>query len=305
MTRRQPRVSLDSLRMLDAIERRGSFAAAAAELCVVTSSVTHAVKNLEQEIGMVLFDRSGRRARFTSEGRQVLERGRRLLGEADGFDAEVRRIATGWEPRLVLCVDQVLRMAPLLPLVETFFKAAPQTSLTIRREAAAGSWDALLSGRADRVVGAPADGPAGGGYESAPLLGPRFVLCAAPSHPLAAFTGVVPDEEMARHRAVVVGDTTRALPQLQYGLMHNRMTLAVPDTDAKIQAILAGIGCGFVPERLARSHARAGRLALLRTASPHPPGQSTLAWRAGGNGRALRWWIDQLTRPRLARRLFF
>ena len=71
-------------------------------------------------------------------------------------------IATGWEPRLVLSVDQVLRMEPLLPLVDAFFKAAPRTSLQLRREAAAGSWDALLSGRADLVIGAPAAGPPAG-----------------------------------------------------------------------------------------------------------------------------------------------
>ncbi|MBL8383357.1 MAG: LysR family transcriptional regulator [Burkholderiales bacterium] len=305
MSRRQTRVSLDSVRVLDAIERRGSFAAAAQELCVVTSSVTHAVRNLEEDLGLTLFDRSGRRARFTSEGRQVLERGRRLLAEAEGFSDAVRRIATGWEPRLVLCVDQVLRLAPLMPLVGAFFRAAPQTSLALCREAAAGTWDALLSGRADLVVGAPAQGPAGGGYATAPLRGPRFVLCVAPGHPLAARDGPIADEELLRHRAVVVSDTARGLPHLQYGLTQHRATLAVPDTEAKVLAILAGLGCGFVPERLARQHARAGRLVVLRAGSTHPPGESVLAWRAGENGRALRWWIEQLSRPRLAPQLFF
>ena len=76
MSRRQPKVSLDSIRLLDAIERHGSFAAAAQELCVVTSAITHAVRNLESDLGLNLFDRSGRRARFTREGRLVLDKGR-------------------------------------------------------------------------------------------------------------------------------------------------------------------------------------------------------------------------------------
>ena len=65
------------------------------------------------------------------------------------------------------------------------------------------------------------------------------------------------------------------------------------------------VRCGFLPERLAKQHVRAGRLVLLRVETPHPPSQSTLAWRAGENGRALKWWIEQLTRPRLAQGLFF
>jgi DNA-binding transcriptional LysR family regulator len=305
MNRRQARVSLDAIRVLDAIERHGSFAAAAQELCVVTSSITHAVRNIEDDVGLTLFDRSGRRARLTREGRLVLDQGRGLLVHAAAFDAEVQRIATGWEPRLVVSVDQVLRMEPLIPLAEAFLVAAPLTSLAVRREAAAGSWDALLAGRADLVIGAPAGGPPGGGYETAPLCEIRFVLAVAPTHPLAAIDGTIADEELAKHRAVLLGDTTRALPNLQYGLMHNRLSFCVPDTETKLQAILLGVGVGFLPERLARPHLRAGRLAALSVATPHPPSRCTLAWRSGENGRALAWWIDQLRRPRIAQRLFF
>ena len=305
MTRRQKTVSLEGLRVLDAIERLGSFAAAAQELCVVTSSITHAIRNLEADLALNLFDRSGRRARFTREGRMVLDKGRHLLAQAAGFDAEMQMIATGWEPQLVLSVDQVLRMEPLIPLVGAFFKAAPRTSLQVRREAAAGSWDALLSGRADLVIGAPAEGPPGGGHASIPLYRIGFVLAVAPRHPLARIAHVISDHDLAQHRSVIIGDTTRHLPRLQRGLLANRDSLSVPDTDAKLQAILLGIGCGFLPERLARPHVRAGRLVLLRVETPHPPSQSTLAWRAGENGRALKWWIERLTRPRLAQRLFF
>lgn len=304
MARRQLKVPLEAIRVLDAIERQGSFAAAAEELCVVTSSVTHAIRNLEDSLGINLFDRSGRRARFTREGRMLLERGRALLAQAVAFDAEAQLIATGWETRLVLSVDQVLSTEPLMPLIEAFCRAAPETSLEVRREAAAGSWDALLSGRADLVVGAPAQGPAGGGYESKPLSRLRFVLVVAVGHPLARREGVVPDEEIAAHRSVIIGDTTRGLPHLRYGLMQNRRYLSVPDTGAKLQAILLGVGCGYLPERVALPHLRAGRLALVRNEALQPPGQSLLAWRAGENGRALGWWVDALARPAVVKALF-
>lgn len=84
-----------------------------------------------------------------------------------------------------------------------------------------------------------------------------------------------------------------------------RNCLAAPDTEAKLQAILLGIGCGFLPERLARRHVRAGQLVLLRVETPHPPSQSTLAWQAGENGSGLRWWVERLSRPELAETLFY
>lgn len=304
MTKRQQRVSLDSLRLLDAIERHGSFAAAAQELCVVTSSVTHAIRNLEENLGLTLFDRSGRSARFTTKGRALLDSGRHLLARAEAFDEEVQRLATGWERSLVLCVDEVIPMRPLVPLFDEFFKVAPHTSLHVRREAAAGTWDALMSGRADLAVGAPADGPAGGGFESAPLCRIKFVLAVAAHHPLAGRKDRIPNAEIAEHRSVVMADTSRSLPHLPYGLLSNRLCLSVPDATAKLEAILLGIGCGFLPHALARPHVEAGSLVLLNVETPHPPGQSTLAWRAGEAGRALQWWREQLGKPAFAAQLF-
>jgi DNA-binding transcriptional LysR family regulator len=303
-TRRQHRVSLDSLRLLDAIDRHGSFAAAAHELCVVTSSITHAIQNLEENLGITLFDRSGRRARFTSKGRALLERGRGVLARAAAFDEEVQLIATGWEARLVIAVDEVMRVAPMMAAVGEFTGVAPNTSLHITREAAAGSWDALMSGRADLIVGAPAGGPAGGGCESVPMYRIDFALVVAAGHPLAARQGVISHEEISQHRAVVIGDTTRHLPHLQYGLLDNRLCLSVPDNATKLEAILLGIGCGFMPLRAAEPLVRDGRLVVLQVEAPHPPGQSTLAWRSGETGRALRWWIEKFTQPSFVETLF-
>ncbi len=305
MTKRPHKLSLDNLRVLDAIERHGSFAAAAQELCVVTSSVTHVIRNIEQNLGLTLFDRSGRSARFTTDGRLLLEKGRRLLQRAAEFDEEVQLLATGWETSLTLALDQPIRMDALVPLFESFCAEATGTSLHVKREAVAGTWDSLLSGRADLAVGAPAGGPPGGGYETLPLYRIKFVFAVAPGHPLALLKGLIPSSEIARHRSVIVADTTRQLPRLPRSLLDSRNCLSVPDAETKLGAILAGIGCGFLPHKMAQPHLKAGRLVALKSETPPPPTQAMLAWRAGENGRALQWWIKALTRPGLAEKLFY
>jgi len=295
MTKRQQRISLESLRLLDAIDRQGSFSNAAQELCVVTSSITHAIRNLEENLGLTLFDRSGQRARFTTKGRTLLESGRHLLARADAFDDEVQSIATGWEPRLTITVDQVVPIQPLMQQVKDFLEVAPQTSLNIRREAAAGSWEALASGRADLIVGAPVAVHFGEGFESALMFETSYVLAVSVKHPLALHQGPVPHEQLAIHRAILVGDTSRAMPLLPYGLQDNRLRLSVPDPAAKLEAILMGLGCGFLTSHVATPLVRKGLIALLDVETPRPPSQSSLAWRAGENGRALMWWIKRLT----------
>lgn len=305
MAKRQYRLTLDNLRVLDAIDRHGSFALAAQELCVVTSSVTHAIHNIEENLSLTIFDRSGRRARFTRDGRVLLEKGRHLLARAAEFDEEVQVLATGWEPDFVLTLDPVIRMEALMVLAAEFCREAPQTSLHVKLEAVNGCWDALLSRRADLIVGAPGEGPAGGGYETVAMHKFRFVFAVAPAHPLAQRKGLIPNAEIAMHRSIIAADTTRDLPQLPRGLLDSRNVLSVPTTEAKLLAILQGAGCGFLSTRLAQPHIKAGRLVSLKTEVPQPPNQGHLAWRAGEKGRALSWWIKRLSASGAADKLYY
>ncbi|CAM2155830.1 LysR family transcriptional regulator [Pararobbsia alpina] len=305
MSRRLFKIPLESLNVLDAIDRYGSFAGAAQHLCVVTSSVTHSVKTLEEILGITLFDRSGRRAHFTAEGRTILERGRQLLAQVGEFNDGLQLLATGWEPRLRIAADHVVRMETLMSVLDEFYATTSDTALHITQEAGSGCWDALLSGRTDLIVGAPAEGPPGGGYESIVMHEMRFVFAVAASHPLARVEGEVTNEMVQSHRSVVISDTTLSLPRLRRGLLHNRDVLYVPNTMSKLQAILQGTSCGFLPRDLAAAHVEAGALKILDVQIPHPPAESRIAWRTDEDGKALRWWIERLTAPRFDEQLFY
>ena len=61
-------ITLDLLKVLDAIDQRGSFAAAAQALHKVPSALTYTIQKVEQDLGLKLFDRSGHRAKLTAAG---------------------------------------------------------------------------------------------------------------------------------------------------------------------------------------------------------------------------------------------
>ncbi|RKP53570.1 LysR family transcriptional regulator [Pararobbsia silviterrae] len=305
MSRRLFKIPLEGLNVLDAIDRYGSFAGAAQHLCVVTSSITHSVKSLEEILGITLFDRSGRRAHFTAEGRAILERGRLLLAQVGEFNDSLQSLATGWEPRLRIAADQVVRMETLMSVIDEFYAATSGTALHLTQEAGSGVWDALMSGRADLIVGAPGEGPPDGGYESIVMHEMRFVFAVAANHPLAQVKEAITAEMIEAHRSVVISDTTIGLPRLRRGLLHNRDVLYVPNTMSKLQAILQGTACGFLPTRLAEVQVKRGALRILEVPIPHPPAESRIAWRRDEDGKALRWWIDRLTAPGFDAPLFF
>ena len=86
------RLSLDALVTLDAIARKGSIAATAEELHKVPSAVTYVVQKLEQDLGLLIFDRSGHRAKLTHEGTELVREGRHLLRAAS--DIAVGKLVT-------------------------------------------------------------------------------------------------------------------------------------------------------------------------------------------------------------------
>lgn len=292
------KISLDALQVIDAIETRGSYAAAALALHRVPSALTHAVKKLEGELGFPLFARKGRRAALTPAGRLLLDDGRVLLRAADELECRARRVATGWETELRIAVDGLIPAERLFPLLSDFYRGFDEqsrgTEIRISHEVLGGCWDALLTGRADLVVGASGDMPAGGGFSTQPLTSVDFVFAVAPQHPLASLAEPIAAAEIRKYRAVAVADTSRQLAARSSGLLSGQAVLTVPDGYSKIAAQVAGLGVGYLPYATAMREAAAGRLVIRETAEARPSIALHLAWRSGQKGRALQWFVEAL-----------
>ncbi len=289
-------LTLEALSILDAIDRKGSFARAAEELGRAPSSLTYAVQQIEAELDALLFDRSGHRARFTPAGRLLLEEGRTLLGAAHALENKTRQVAGGWEPQFTLAVEGILPVAPLLPVLDAFYRLGRATEIKLRHEVLAGSWDALASGCADLAI-AGGEAPAGSGIRSRALGSIEFVFCVAPRHPLAGRKEPLTQADIAAYRAVVIADTARNLPLRSAGWLAQQSRLTMPDLPGKLAAQQAGLGVGSLPRWQAEREVAAGRLVRCAWAAGNPRETLHLAWRSGESGRALDWFTRALTKP--------
>ncbi|WP_279146593.1 LysR family transcriptional regulator [Photobacterium carnosum] len=118
----QSPITLDSLRALDAIDRKGSFAAGAKSLFKVPSALTYTIKKLEDDLNVVLFDRSKQKAQLTSAGRLILDQGREILIATDKLESAVKQLNSGWERNIIISRDTIIPLAPLLESVLEFNK---------------------------------------------------------------------------------------------------------------------------------------------------------------------------------------
>src|SRR5258708_35420419 len=154
-------LTLESLQVLDAIDRKGSFAAAAEDLHRVPSAITYSIRQLEESLGIDLFDRSGHRAVLNAAGRELLSEGRRLLRAAADLECRVQQVAKGWESELRIAVDTIVGLDRLFGLAGEFYEQRSGTRLRFSHEVLGGTADALASGRPDFAIGAAGAVPAG------------------------------------------------------------------------------------------------------------------------------------------------
>ena len=289
----------DALAMLQTIAASGSFAGAARSLGLVPSALTYRVRQIEDALDVLLFDRSSRQAQLTEAGTELLREAARLLEDIDAVANRVKRVATGWEPQLTIAVDSIIAKATVMELCESFFGLNPPTRIRLRDETLSGTLQALTSGQADLALGVP-EASTMAGIHGKPLGEVSFVYAVAPHHPLASAPEPLTDERVRQHRAVAVADSITRGSGLTIGLLGGQDVFTVATMQAKLDAQLRGLGCGFVPECMARAYIETGRLVTRKMERPQRIVRVNYAWRSetkAGPGRALKWWLAQLESP--------
>jgi DNA-binding transcriptional LysR family regulator len=130
-----------------------------------------------------------------------------------------------------------------------------------------------------------------------PLGTQRFVFAVAPLHPLAGAPEPLSDETICRHRIVAVADSVQRGSGMSVGLLRGQDVFTVATMQAKLDAQLRGLGCGFLPEGLAQPFIDTGRLVAKRVERAEHQVHTSYAWRRtapAARGRALQWWLEQL-----------
>src|ERR1700691_5052544 len=189
--------SIDQLRTFIARAGEGGSAPPARRLRRAQSVVSQTLANLEGQLGVKLFDRSGYLPVLTDQGRALLANARAVAGDVDLLKARAKNLAGGLEPELSVAVDVTFPDAIFTAAVAAFQKEFPATLLRFVVESSA-VIEPVLDGRcAIGVVGSWALIPPQLTHE--PLLMVRVPMVVSPQHPLATRRGRIPIPVLAEH----------------------------------------------------------------------------------------------------------
>lgn len=289
-------MSLDQLRTFIAAADEGSFSAAGRKLRRAQSVVSTTLAKLEQQVGLALFERTGRYPRLTEAGAALLTQARLAVDGMDAFKARARTLAEGQEPELAVAVDVMFPIATLTAAVQAFQQAFPATPIRLYVEALGAVAQPLLDGLCRvAIIGSLPEIPPGCASEY--LLSVEAVAVAAPDHPLAQRRGRITHQQAGQHVQLVLTDRSTLTAGRNFGVMAAQ-TWRLADLGAKHAFLKAGLGWGHMPLHMVEEDLRTGKLVRINIAV-HPQLGAGFAMHAIHRkdhppGPAARWFVRQL-----------
>ena len=289
-------VSLDQLRTFIAAVDEGSFSAAARKLNRVQSAVSGWVSSLEEQIGVVLFDRTGRFPKLTAEGVLLLADARHIVSGVNTLKARAKLMAAGLEAELSVVVDVFFPTSAVSTTVKAFAEKFPFTPLRLFVEGLGAGYQPILDGRCSLgILGAlPGVFPS---LVSERLGEIPLVVVASNEHPLAQFSGRIPKSELAKYVQLVLTDRSELSVGRDYGVM-SPSTWRLADLSTKYAFLKDSVGWGSMPLHLVEHDIDIGALIVLEVddmpRSGYPLAMSAVYQAAAPPGPAGRWFIDHL-----------
>jgi DNA-binding transcriptional LysR family regulator len=254
-------ISLDQLRIFIAAADSGSFSAAGRKLHRAQSVISQTLANLEGQLGIRLFDRTGRYPVLTSEGRALLNDARIVAASLDQLKARARGLAEGLEPELSVAVNVLFPTDVLTEAVAAFQQAFPNTPLRMSVEGLGGVIEPILERRCSFGIRGPllVNHPE---LQGEALLGTRYLMVASPRHPLALHRGPIPSGLLREHVQLVLTDRSRLTEGKDLRVLSSR-TWRLSDLGAKHAFLRAALGWGGMPYHVVEQDLASGALVPL------------------------------------------
>src|ERR1700687_5565096 len=270
-------VSLDQLRTFIAAVDEGSFSAASRKLLRSQSVVSETISNLEEQIGVQLFSRSGRYPKLTPAGLAILGDARSIITGVDLLKARAKGMSVRLEPELSVVIDVFYPIDAITRVAKEFRQEYPGVALRIYVEALGGAIQPILDGRCSiGIIGSLPVIPDTLTNERMP--GIAFFMVAAYDHPLSSYKGKIPKEILGKHTQIVLTDRSDLSAGRELGVM-SPTTWRLADLFAKHHFLLSGLGWGGMPLHTVRKDLEDGRLVVL-SIEEVPPGGLPLAMSA-------------------------
>ena len=252
------------LRLVAGIADAGSMTKAAGQLHLTQSALSHQLRDIEGRLGAPLFTRLGRSMVLTEAGRRVLDAARRVLGEVQRAEEDVRRLAAHGQGTIRVCTECYTGYHWLGPILAAFQSRHPRVTVNVAADETGGPVEALVDGRIDLAI--LIDPAKDRRLRVRPLFNDEMVAIVAKTHRLARRSWLSPADLAAEHLLLYSSapEDSFAFRRIlkPNGLVPARVSFIML-TEAMVELARAGTGVGILPRWSAQRAIASGSVAAL------------------------------------------
>lgn len=254
--------TLDQLQVFIAVAESGSFSAASRQLNRAQSVVSYTIANLETQLDMPLFERSGaRQPRLTDAGRAMLTDARRIVADLQVMRSRAKSIKQGLESELSLAISVMVPADAVVAELKVFRKQFPSVALNLSVGELGMVMDMVSSGRAGIGIGGALLRP--DDSLVAERIGHSFMLpVATPDHPLVRLGRPLTVADVREETQLVVTDASGITAGRDFNVLSYKIW-RISDIATKYQLIKGGLGWGGLPASMVREDLAKGDLVTL------------------------------------------
>jgi LysR family transcriptional regulator, regulator for metE and metH len=263
------------------VERRGSLTAAAGQLHLTQSALSHAMNKLERALGTEVWQREGRSLRLTQAGHHVLEVANRVLPQLEQAEQALADYARGTRGLLRIGMECHPCYQWLLNVVARYMPRWPQVDVDVKQKFRFGGIAALIDFEIDLVV--TPDPEPRPGLTFVPVFDYEQVLVVGREHRLAGLAHVTPAQLVDEVLITYPVDTSRLdiynLFLTPAGVVPGAHK-AIESTDLMLQMVAVGRGVAALPRWLVEERAASMSVVPVRLGVDGVPKQIHLGLRA-------------------------
>jgi len=285
-------MNLRTLRAFVEVVRQGGFSQAAEVVSLTQSTVSKAVKTLEEELGMPLLNRLGHRNQLTAAGEIAYRRAQVLLAEHSDLLGEINDLRGLKRGMLRIGLPPVGCGVLFATMFATYRSRYPDIDIELTEYGSKRLRECLEEGEVDlAALLLPIDE----GFDYQPVRNEPLIAVLPMNHPLAGrecidFTDLADSPFILFEAGFALN--AKILAACERKGVTPRVTARSGQIDFIVDLVAAGLGVAFLPRMLAHKHQHAG-IALVALDEPHTDWHIALAWRANAHlPPAARAWLD-------------
>lgn len=271
--KKPPRMDLESLYYFVTVANLGSFSMAAEVLHKTISALSYRIKKLEEELGVILMERTTHSIKLTQAGKMLIHKAELIFEWQQTIPMELQQIDSGIEPYFTIVFNNLLyNPVHVANLLTHLYEKFPHTIFNIKRSVYQGVWDALIHDKANFAIGVPSFHTLNEDFKTLPIGCINWRFICSTTHPLANHKGKITKDLIRSYPVINVEDTSKHLQKRDPWRLIGQQQLIVPNMRTKMMCHIKGLGIGFLPSFIADEEIKNGRLVELYdiTRSPSP-----------------------------------